>query len=89
MDAKEELKNWLLYLFTGLVANPSDISFEVKTDEMGVLFTVSCNPQDVGKVIGRKGATVTAVRTILTAAGMNRNIRAALKVNAPDFRQPV
>lgn len=88
MDAKDSIKEWLTQLASGIVSHPEDLRLEVKTDEMGVLYTLSCNAEDSGKVIGRKGSTATAIRTLLTAAGMSKNIRASLKIAVPDFRNP-
>ena len=80
MDSKEYLKDWLIGLLSGLVQYPSDVNVEVKTDEMGVLFTLFCNQSDKGRVIGRGGKTADAIRTILRVAGISRNVRASLKI---------
>ena len=80
MDPKEEIKDWLQRVVCGLSAYPDDVRLEVKTDEMGVLYTLGINKADMGRVIGKKGATANAVRLLLTCAGMARNIRASLKI---------
>lgn len=88
MDAKESVKEWLTSLISGIVSYPDDVRLEVKSDEMGVLYTLFCNQEDSGKVIGKKGETATAVRKLLTATGMGKGIRASLKIAVPDYRSP-
>jgi len=51
---------------------------------MGVLMTLSVNPSDMGKVIGRQGNTAKAIRTILRVVGMKNNARVNLKINEPE-----
>ena len=53
-------------------------------DEMGVLMTLSVNPVDMGKVIGRSGNTAKAIRTLLRVVGMKNNARVNLKINEPE-----
>lgn len=85
MEHKEFIKDWLISTVTPMVQYPDDLRIEVKQDEMGVLYTLSCNSSDNGKVIGRSGTTAQAIRHLLKVVGMPRNIRATLKINAPGF----
>lgn len=86
MDVKEYIGEWLKALITGLVQFPDEVRVTVTSDEMGVLFTVFSNPSDHGKIIGREGKTANAVRQVLRVCGMSRNVRAALKIDAPLLR---
>jgi predicted RNA-binding protein YlqC (UPF0109 family) len=52
---------FLEFVVKGLVDNPDDVNIEKRIDEMGVLLTLDVHPDDMGKVIGRKGATAKAV----------------------------
>ena len=71
-----------------LVANPNDVKVERTVDEMGVLLTLSVNPEDLGYVIGRKGQTVTALRTLVRIVGAKNDARTTLKVNEPEGSRP-
>jgi hypothetical protein len=51
---------------------------------MGVLITLTVNPADMGKIIGRSGNTAKAVRTLLRVIGMKNNARVNLKINEPE-----
>ena len=80
----EQDKSFLEYLVKALVDNPNDVKLDRKVDEMGVLITLSVNPADMGKIIGRQGNTAKAIRTLLRVIGMKNNARVNLKINEPE-----
>ena len=51
---------------------------------MGVLISLTVNPADMGKIIGRMGNTAKAIRTLLRIIGMKNNARVNLKINEPE-----
>lgn len=67
-----------------LVDHPNDVKLDRRVDEMGVLITMDVNPEDMGKIIGRKGNTAKAIRTLLRVVGMKNNARVNLKINEPE-----
>ena len=77
-------KEFLEYLVKSLVDNPSAVLVDRTVDEMGVLLTLSIDPVDMGKVIGRMGNTAKAIRTLLRVVGMKNNARVNLKINEPE-----
>ena len=79
---------FLEYVVKGLVDNPNDVKVARTVDEMGVLLTLSVNPADMGKVIGRMGNTAKAIRTLLRVVGMKNNARVNLKINEPEGGMP-
>ena len=80
----EQDKSFLEYVVKALVDNPNDVKIDRKVDEMGVLITMSVNPADMGKIIGRQGNTAKAIRTLLRVIGMKNNARVNLKINEPE-----
>ncbi|MDR3519601.1 MAG: KH domain-containing protein [Candidatus Pacebacteria bacterium] len=74
---------FLEYVVKALVDNPNDVKIERTVDEMGVLITLTVNPADMGKIIGRMGNTAKAIRTLLRIIGMKNNARVNLKINEP------
>lgn len=80
----ESDKEFLEYVVKALVDNPDDVKIDRTVDEMGVLITLSVNPEDMGKIIGRQGNTATALRTLLRVIGMKNNARVNLKINEPE-----
>ncbi len=75
---------FLEYVVKALVDNPNDVKINRTVDEMGVLITLSVNPADMGKIIGRQGNTAKAIRTLLRVIGMKNNARVNLKINEPE-----
>ena len=51
---------------------------------MGVLITLAVNPEDMGQIIGRQGATAKSIRTLLRVIGARNNARVNLKINEPE-----
>jgi uncharacterized protein len=75
---------FLEYVIKALVDNPDDVKVSRTVDEMGVLLTLSVNPADMGKVIGKSGNTAKAVRILLRVVGMKNNARVNLKIMEPE-----
>lgn len=80
-------KDFLEYVVKALVDHPADVKIDRVVDEMGVLITLSVNPEDMGKIIGRQGNTAKAIRTLLRVIGMKNNARVNLKINEPEGKQ--
>jgi predicted RNA-binding protein YlqC (UPF0109 family) len=76
-------KEFLEYVVKALVDNPNDVKIDRTVDEMGVLISLTVNPADMGKIIGRMGNTAKAIRTLLRIIGMKNNARVNLKINEP------
>lgn len=72
------------FVITQLVDKPEAVKVERKVDDLGVLITLTVDPQDMGMVIGREGATAKAVRTLLRVVGARDNARVNLKINEPE-----
>lgn len=76
------------YIVKSLVGNPDDVQVERLIDEKGVLLTLTVNPDDLGRVIGKRGATAQSLRTLLRALGTKNDARYNLKiVNNDDERE--
>ncbi len=70
-----------------IVANPNDVKSTRTVDERGVLLTLDINPEDMGYVIGRRGQTAQAIRTLLKIVGAKNNARVNLKITEPEGSQ--
>ena len=80
----ERDEQFLEYIVKALADTPEDVKIRRTVDEMGVLLTLSVNKNDMGKVIGRSGATAKAIRTILRVVGMKNDARVNLKIEEPE-----
>ena len=68
------------YIVKTLVNNPDKVVVERKIDEKGVLLSLTVDPSDVGRVIGRRGVTAQAIRVLLRALGTKQDARFNLKI---------
>ena len=68
------------YIVKSLAGNPDDVVVERIIDEKGVLLTLTVNPDDLGRVIGKRGGTAQSLRTLLRALGTKNDARYNLKI---------
>ncbi len=80
----ENDQQFLEYVIKGLVEHPESVVINRTVDEMGVLLTLTVHKDDMGKVVGREGATAKAIRTLLRVVGMKNDARVNLKINEPE-----
>lgn len=68
------------YIVKSVVGHPDDVVVERTIDEKGVLLTLTVNPEDLGRVIGKRGVTAQSLRTLLRALGTKNDARYNLKI---------
>lgn len=74
------------YIVKSLVGHPDDVVVERLIDEKGVLLSLTVNPEDLGRVIGKRGITAQSLRTLLRALGTKNDARYNLKIINNDER---
>ena len=75
------MKELLYYIVKALVENPEEISISEKTREDGELvLELTVAQSDMGKVIGRQGRIVKAIRSIMKSAAAHENIRVSVEI---------
>ncbi len=73
-------QQFIEYVVKSLVGNPEAVSIERTIDEKGVLLLLTVDPEDLGRVIGKRGATAQSLRTLLRALGTKNEARYNLKI---------
>ena len=68
------------YIVKTLVNNADKVVVDREIDERGVLLSLSVDPEDVGRVIGKRGATAQSIRTLLRVLGTKNGARYNLKI---------
>lgn len=82
-------QQFIEYIVKELVGHPDDVVVERRIDEKGVLLELTVNPEDLGRVIGKRGVTAQSLRTLLRALGTKNDARYNLKiVNNDDYQGP-
>jgi hypothetical protein len=77
----------IIYLARALVDQPDQVSLRASDVEGARLYELKVAPEDVGKVIGRDGRTVGALRTLVGAAAQKQGQKVRLEIQ-DDRRQP-
>lgn len=74
------MEAFLDYVVKGLVDRPDAVSI-TPTDRNGMtIYELRVHPTDMGKIIGRQGATVNAIRALLLVGSAKQGLRCALEV---------
>lgn len=86
MAKHEELpfdQEFIEFVVKAISDYPDDVKTIRQVDEMGVLLTLKVNPADMGKIIGKEGATAKALRTLLRVVGAKNRARINFKIEEP------
>ena len=62
------MKELLTEMIKAIVDKPDEVDISLTESENTVIYELRLGDGDVGKVIGKKGRNVTAIRTLLSAA---------------------
>lgn len=73
-------QQFIEYIVKSLVGKPDAVKVERRIDEKGVLLELTVDPEDLGRVIGKRGATAQSLRTLLRALGTKNDARYNLKI---------
>lgn len=73
-------QQFIEYIVKSLVGKPDAVSIDRRVDEKGVLLELTVDPEDLGRVIGKRGATAQSLRTLLRALGTKNEARYNLKI---------
>jgi len=74
---------FLTFVLESVCEDRDGLQVEARRDELGILLTIQVSERDMGKLIGKGGQTVKALRTLLRIVGGNVNERINLKVLEP------
>jgi predicted RNA-binding protein YlqC (UPF0109 family) len=82
VEALEErpMKTLVEYIVKALVDDPDQIVIAERTGRNTTIIELSVAKEDIGKVIGKEGRTINAIRTIVNAAGASQKKRVVLEV---------
>jgi Predicted RNA-binding protein (contains KH domain) len=74
------MQAFLEYVVKGLVEHPEGVSVTPVEREGTTVYELRLDPQDVGKVIGRQGMTINAIRSLLLAGSAKKGLRCTLEI---------
>ena len=74
------MKEVLETIAKSLVDSPGEVQITEINGDKTIIFELRCNSKDVGKIIGKSGKTVGAMRTILNSMAAKQGRKAMLEV---------
>ncbi|MDF7825304.1 KH domain-containing protein [Pontiellaceae bacterium B12227] len=74
------MKQILESIAKSLVDAPNEVQITEVDGEKTIIFELRCNAKDVGKIIGKSGKTVGAMRTIMNSMAAKQGRKAMLEV---------
>lgn len=77
-------KDFLEYVVKSIVDKKDAVEIDRKIDEMGVLLTVKVDPADMGKLIGKQGQTMKAIKHLMKLIGLKNKARVNVKLLEPE-----
>jgi uncharacterized protein len=80
---EQAAKEFMEFILTSLIEDKDQLELSVKTDDLGVLVSIKVSDNDMGKIIGKNGQTIQALRTLLRILGGSHSQRMNLKVIEP------
>ncbi|HUT85853.1 MAG TPA: KH domain-containing protein [Elusimicrobiales bacterium] len=74
------MKNLAVFLLTSLVEKPDQVKVSESKEGNVVNLKATVAESDRGKVIGREGKIIKAIRTVISAASLKQNVKVFLKI---------
>lgn len=82
------MKEFVTYVVQNLVDQPNQVKVEVIEGQHTQIIEVKVAKPDTGKVIGKQGKTIQAIRALVMAVASRAGIRVSLEVLEADAMQP-
>ncbi|OEF98570.1 KH domain-containing protein [Desulfuribacillus alkaliarsenatis] len=74
------MKELVEVIAKSLVDSPDDVVVRETTNDDTIIYEVSVASTDMGKIIGKQGRTVKALRTVINAAAVKENKKVMVEV---------
>jgi predicted RNA-binding protein YlqC (UPF0109 family) len=74
------MQAFLEYVVKGLVQHPDAVTITPVEREGTTVYELRMDPQDVGKIIGRQGMTINAIRSLLLAGSAKKGMRCTVEI---------
>ena len=74
------MQEFLEFVVKGLVQHPEEVTVTPAERSGVTVYELRLNPADAGRVIGRQGTTINAIRSLLMAGSAKKNLRCVLEI---------
>jgi len=77
------MKDLIIEIVKNLVDNPNEVNAREVEGEQTTIIEISANPADIGKIIGKQGRTIKALRTLVNASAVRKGKRVSIEILEP------
>lgn len=79
-SSQQNLEDFVLYISKKLVDYPDEVKVRTASAENGSVIQITCRPGDRGKIIGKSGKTIMALRALVSGAAGRTKGRVSVEV---------
>ena len=77
------MKDLIIEIVKNIVDHPDEVNAREVEGEQTTIIEIATNQEDIGKVIGKKGRTIKALRTLVNAAAVRKGKRITVEIVEP------
>ena len=74
------MQGFIEYVVKGLVKHPEQVTVSPVDHQGNTVYELRLEPSDVGRVVGRSGKTINAIRSLLVAGSARKGTRCTLEI---------
>ncbi len=74
------MQAFLEYIVKNLVSHPNEVAVSPVVKDHATIYELRVHPDDVGKIIGRQGMTINAIRSLLQTGCAKKGLRCSLEI---------
>ena len=75
-----ELESFVDYVVKSLVDNPDEVKLTTVENGDGATIQIRCCKEDIGKIVGKRGKTIMAIRSLVSGAAGRQKKRVSVEV---------
>lgn len=75
-----DLEGFVGYVARALVDNPNEVRIHTEETDEGCSIQISCKKEDIGKIVGKRGKTIMAIRSLVSGAAGRQRKRVSVEV---------
>ena len=75
-----ELESFVDYVVKSLVDNPDEVTLSTVENSEGATIQIRCSKEDIGKIVGKRGKTIMAIRSLVSGAAGRQRKRVSVDV---------
>ena len=79
-DSLKDLENFVDYVVRALVDHPEEVRVIAEKENGNDIIKITCNKEDIGKIVGKKGKTIMAIRSLVSGAAGRLQKRVSVEV---------